>query len=80
MPHVVQVVRRLSPPLVVALVALVARLAPVLRGGGLTGILAYDDGVYYSASDALPADGPSRASAASSPRLTSGSSSVVRSA
>ncbi len=53
MPHVVQGVRRLSPPLVVALVALVARLAPVLRGGGLTGILAYDDGVYYSASDAL---------------------------
>jgi hypothetical protein len=52
-PHVVQDVRRLSPPLVVALVALAARLAPVLRGGGLTGILAYDDGVYYSASDAL---------------------------
>jgi hypothetical protein len=52
-PDVVQVVRRLSPPLVVALVALAARLAPVLRGGGLTGILAYDDGVYYSASDAL---------------------------
>jgi len=46
-------VRRLSPPLVVALVALAARLAPVLRGGGLTGILAYDDGVYYSAADGL---------------------------
>ena len=39
--------------MVVAVVALVARLAPVLRGGGLTGVLAYDDGVYYSASDAL---------------------------
>jgi hypothetical protein len=49
----VQGVRRLSPPLVVALVALAARLAPVLRGGGLTGILAYDDGVYYSAADGL---------------------------
>jgi alpha-1,2-mannosyltransferase len=46
-------VRRLSSPLAVALVALAARLAPVLCGGGLTGILAYDDGVYYSASDAL---------------------------
>ena len=53
MPDVSQGVRRLSPPLVVALVALAARLAPVLRGGGLTGVLAYDDGVYYSASDAL---------------------------
>ncbi len=53
MPHVVPGVRRLSPPLVVALVALAARLAPVLRGGGLTGILAYDDGVYYSAADGL---------------------------
>jgi alpha-1,2-mannosyltransferase len=39
--------------MVIAVVALVARLAPVLRGGGLTGVLAYDDGVYYSASDAL---------------------------
>ncbi len=53
MPHVDLVVRRLNAPVVVALVALVARLAPVLRGGGLTGVLAYDDGVYYSASDAL---------------------------
>jgi hypothetical protein len=39
--------------MVVAVLALVARLAPVLRGGGLTGVLAYDDGVDYSASDAL---------------------------
>jgi alpha-1,2-mannosyltransferase len=38
---------------VIAVVALLARLVPVLRGGGLTGVLAYDDGVYYSASDAL---------------------------
>ena len=38
---------------VIALVALAARLVPVLRGGGLTGVLAYDDGVYYSAADAL---------------------------
>ena len=42
-----------GPATVVAVVALVARLAPVLRGGGLTGVLAYDDGVYYSASDSL---------------------------
>jgi alpha-1,2-mannosyltransferase len=42
-----------APALLVTAVALVARLAPVLRGGGLTGVLAYDDGVYYSASDAL---------------------------
>jgi alpha-1,2-mannosyltransferase len=34
-------------------VAFVARLAPVLRGGGLRGILAYDDGVYFGAADAL---------------------------
>ena len=42
-----------GPAMVVAVVALVARLAPVVRGGGLTGVLAYDDGVYYSASDSL---------------------------
>jgi alpha-1,2-mannosyltransferase len=34
-------------------VAFLARLAPVLRGGGLRGILAYDDGVYFGAADAL---------------------------
>ena len=44
---------RLAPTLTIAAVALAARLAPVLRGGGLRGVLAYDDGVYYSASDAL---------------------------
>ena len=38
---------------VIAVIALLARLVPVLRGGGLTGVQAYDDGVYYSASDAL---------------------------
>ena len=44
---------RLAPTLTIAAVALAARLTPVLRGGGLRGVLAYDDGVYYSASDAL---------------------------
>jgi Predicted integral membrane protein len=34
-------------------VAFLARLVPVLRGGGLRGILAYDDGVYFGAADAL---------------------------
>lgn len=33
--------------------ALVVRLVPVLRGGGLDGMLAYDDGVYFSAASAL---------------------------
>src|SRR3954469_24034539 len=33
--------------------AFAARLLPVLRGSGLRGILAYDDGVYYGAADAL---------------------------
>lgn len=45
--------RRRSAPFLVALVALAARLAPVLAGGGVTGILAYDDGVYYASGDAL---------------------------
>jgi alpha-1,2-mannosyltransferase len=36
-----------------AAVAFLARLAPVLRGGGLRGVLAYDDGVYFGATDAL---------------------------
>jgi hypothetical protein len=38
---------------VLVLVAFTARLLPVLRGGGLRGILAYDDGVYFGAADAL---------------------------
>src|SRR3954464_7703888 len=33
--------------------AFAARLLPVLRGSGLRGILAYDDGVYFGAADAL---------------------------
>src|SRR6476661_2472269 len=36
-----------------ALVAVVARLVPVLRGGGLFGLGNYDDGVYYAAGTAL---------------------------
>jgi hypothetical protein len=38
---------------VLVFVAFLARLLPVLRGGGLRGILAYDDGVYFGAADAL---------------------------
>jgi alpha-1,2-mannosyltransferase len=34
-------------------VAFLARLVPVLGGGGLRGILGYDDGVYFGAADAL---------------------------
>jgi alpha-1,2-mannosyltransferase len=37
----------------VAVVAVVFRLVPVLRGGGLSGVGDYDDGVYYSAATAL---------------------------
>jgi len=37
----------------VAVLALAARLLPVLRGGGLRGIGNYDDGVYYAAGTAL---------------------------
>ena len=39
--------------LAVFVVALANRLVPVLRGGGLSGILGYDDGVYYSGAVAL---------------------------
>lgn len=39
--------------LVVALVALAARLVPVLRGGGLFGLIGYDGGVYYAAGAGL---------------------------
>jgi alpha-1,2-mannosyltransferase len=34
-------------------VAFLARLVPVLRGGGLHGVLAYDDGVYFAAAEAF---------------------------
>ncbi|GAA3643011.1 glycosyltransferase 87 family protein [Microlunatus ginsengisoli] len=36
-----------------ATLAIAARLLPLLRGGGLTGLGNYDDGVYYSAGTAL---------------------------
>ncbi len=39
--------------LAVAALAFTLRLVPVLRGGGLQGVLGYDDGVYYSAANAL---------------------------
>jgi alpha-1,2-mannosyltransferase len=39
--------------LVAGAVAFLARLLPVLRGGGLAGIGNYDDGVYYAAGTAL---------------------------
>lgn len=39
--------------LAVAALAVTLRLVPVLRGGGLHGVLGYDDGVYYSAANAL---------------------------
>jgi alpha-1,2-mannosyltransferase len=38
---------------VVGVSAFALRLVPVLRGGGLTGVLGFDDGVYYGAADAL---------------------------
>lgn len=37
----------------IAVLALVCRLYPVLHGGGLRGLDGYDDGVYYSAADAV---------------------------
>jgi alpha-1,2-mannosyltransferase len=43
----------LAACLLVAVTAFVVRLAMVLRGGGLGGLMGYDDGVYYSASSAL---------------------------
>lgn len=44
---------RAAPLLAIALIAFLARLLPVLLGGGLTGILNYDDGVYYASATAL---------------------------
>src|ERR1044072_4376607 len=40
-------------PLGVGLLAFVARLLPVLRGGGLHGVLGYDDGVCFGAAEAF---------------------------
>ena len=37
----------------IATLALICRLYPVLHGGGLKGLDGYDDGVYYSAADAV---------------------------
>ncbi|MBW4042623.1 MAG: DUF2029 domain-containing protein [Acidobacteria bacterium] len=37
----------------IALVAFLVRLGIMVRGGGLTGLGGYDDGVYYAAADAL---------------------------
>jgi alpha-1,2-mannosyltransferase len=37
----------------IGVLAFVARLLPVLRGGGLTGVLGYDDGVYFGAAEAF---------------------------
>ena len=51
--------RWISPPptglaaAAVGAFALAARLWPVVHGGGLSGLLGYDDGVYYSSADAL---------------------------
>jgi hypothetical protein len=39
--------------LVIGVLAFLARLALMVRGGGLTGVGGYDDGVYYAAADAL---------------------------
>jgi hypothetical protein len=40
-------------PVVLFATAFLVRLAPVLRGGGVRGLLGYDDGVYFGAADAL---------------------------
>ena len=40
-------------PVVVAVAAFTLRLTPVLRGGGLWGLLGYDGGVYYTAAAGL---------------------------
>src|SRR4051794_7531464 len=38
---------------VIGVVAFAVRIVPVLRGGGVHGLLAYDDGVYYAAAAAF---------------------------
>jgi hypothetical protein len=54
---------------IVAAIAFVVRLVPVLRGGGLFGMGNYDDGVYYAAATGIiPRPAPlSGLSAATSP-------------
>jgi hypothetical protein len=56
-PRVVAAVGRrrlgLAACLLVAVTAFLVRLAMVLRGGGLGGLMGYDDGVYYSAAGEL---------------------------
>jgi hypothetical protein len=44
-----------APYVAIAVLAFLARLLPVLRGGGLLGLGAYDDGVYYTGAVALMA-------------------------
>ena len=48
-------VARWAPYVTVGLLALFARLYPVLRSGGLKGVGGYDDGVYFAASEAVVA-------------------------
>ena len=43
----------IAVPVAIGLLGFVLRLLVMLRGGGLTGFGAYDDGVYYAAADAL---------------------------
>src|SRR6476660_4810507 len=44
---------RLAVPAVVAVGAILARLVPVLRGGGLFSLVSYDGAVYYTAASGL---------------------------
>jgi alpha-1,2-mannosyltransferase len=44
---------RLAVPAAVAVVAFLARLVPVLRGGGLFSLVSYDGAVYYTAASGL---------------------------
>jgi alpha-1,2-mannosyltransferase len=47
--------RATGAALAIGALAFAARLYPVLHGGGLRGLAGYDDGVYYSAADAVVA-------------------------
>ena len=46
---------RVAPYVALAVLAFLARLLPVMRGGGLSGLGVYDDGVYYSGAAAMVA-------------------------